>query len=274
MNSKIISGTIPVNNASIFYKIYGEARPILLMITGGTGDADSFDNIIPFLVDHYTIITYDRRGYTRSPITSISEQGIIDIETQTDDVRALLRAIMKEPVCVFGSSIGAVIALDLVTRYPWLVKKVIAHEPPLINQLPESEKAGKVPELKQNESPFDAMQRFTATFGLVPRNLAGQTFMHVSKDAIKRKSADTKFFLEHESKGVDNYKLDIEKIKRVHSKIVFVAGKESKGNFLYGLAVKTAKDIGAPFFEVVGHHIGYGQYPEEFSKKMIEFLER
>lgn len=272
MTFNFTTGNVPVNNASIFYKIYGEGRPILLMITGGTGDADSFDNIIPFLIDHFTIVTYDRRGYTRSPIISIPEQEIINIETQTDDVRALLRAITKEPVCVFGSSIGAVIALDLASRYPSLVKKVIAHEPPLVNLLTESERVGKVPEMKQNETPFEAMQRFTATFGLVPRNLAGRTFMHVSKDAIKRKAADTKFFLEHESKGVDSFKPDIEKIKNVHSKIVFVAGKESKGNFLYNLATQTAQETGASFFEVVGHHVGYGQYPEEFSRELIKLL--
>ncbi len=272
MNNKIASGTIPVNNANIYFKIYGEARPILLMITGGTGDADSFDNIIPFLADHYTIITYDRRGYTRSQIIKISENEFIDIQTQSNDVHSLLKTLTTEPVFVFGSSIGAVIALDLATRYPSLVKKVIAHEPPLINQLPESEKAGKVPDMMLNETPFEAMRRFTESFGLVPRHLAGQTFMHISKDAIKRKAADTKFFLEHESKGVDSYHLNLEKIRGVSSKIAFVAGKESKGNFLYGLAVKTAKDTGAPFFEVVGHHIGYGQYPAEFSKEMIFLL--
>lgn len=173
---------------------------------------------------------------------------------------------------VFGSSIGAVIALDLAARYPSSVKKVIAHEPPLINLLPESEKAGKVPDIKPNETPFEAMRRFTGSFGLVPRNLAGQTFMHVSKDAMKRKAADTKFFLEHESKGVDSFKPDIEKMRELHSKIVFIAGKESKGKFLYGLAIKTAQDTGSRFFEVAGHHVGYGQYPEEFAKELIELL--
>jgi pimeloyl-ACP methyl ester carboxylesterase len=272
MNFNVTTGNVSVDNASIFYKIYGEERPILLMITGGTGDADSYENIIPFLIDAYTIVTYDRRGYTRSPIASISEQEIIDIETQTDDIRTLLETITKEPVYVFGSSIGAVITLDLAGRYPLLVKKVIAHEPPLINLLPKSERAGKVPELKQNETPFQAMQRFTATLGLVPKNLVGQTFMHVSRDSIKRKTADTKFFLEHEAKGVDSYHLDLEKIRSVSSKIVIVGGKESRGNFLYDLAIKTAKDIESRFFEVVGHHIGYGQYPEEFCKKIIELL--
>jgi acetyltransferase/esterase len=269
---KITTGTISVKDASIFYKIYGEAKPILLMITGGTGNADSYENIIPFLIGKYTVISYDRRGYTRSPITSISERETIDIETQSDDVRTLLQAITKEPVYVFGSSIGGVIALDLAARYPLLVNKVIAHEPPLVNQLPESERAGKVPEIKLNETSFEAMRRFTETFGLVPRNLAGQTFMHVSKDAIKRKAADTRFFLEHESKGVDSYHLDLEKIRGVSSKIVFLAGKESKGNFLYEIAIQTAQNTGTHFIEVIGHHVGYGQYPEEFSKEMIELL--
>jgi pimeloyl-ACP methyl ester carboxylesterase len=273
MIMKIITGSVPVQNASIFYKIYGEGRPILLMITGGTGDADSYENIIPFLIDAYTIVTYDRRGYSRSQISNISKQEFIDIETQSDDVNSLLRVITKEPAYVFGSSIGAVIAIDLAVRYPSLVKKVIAHEPPLVNQLPESERAGTVPEIQNNERPWETLRRFTASFGLGQSNLAGQPIMVVSKEAKQRKAANAKFFLEHEAKGVDRYKLDMNKIKNVSSKIVFAAGKESMGNFLYGIAIKTAQDIGALFFGMSGHHMGYGQYPKEFSHELIEILQ-
>lgn len=269
---KVKSDNVSVKNASIYFKIHGEGKPFLLMITGGTGDADSFDTIIPYLIDQFTIISYDRRGYTRSPINTIADDEIIGIATQTEDVRSLLQTITPGPVYIFGSSIGAVIAIDFGAKYPDLVEKVIAHEPPLINQLPDHERTGKVPLILPNESPMAAMRRFTETFKLVPRNLLGQSFMHVSKDAMKRKEADTKFFLQHESKGVDQYLPDIERIKIIRSKIVFVAGKESRGNFLYKLAVQTSKDIGAEFVEMVGHHVGYGQYPKEFSQQLLEIL--
>jgi len=126
--------------------------------------------------------------------------------------------------------------------------------------------------MKQDETPFQAMRRFTETFGLVPRHLAGQAFMHVSMEAKPIKAANTKFFLEHESKGVDSYLLDMETILFVRLKIVFIAGSESKGNFLYNIAIQTADDIGSPFSEVVGHHVGNGQYPKEFSKRLLDLF--
>lgn len=270
MNIK--TGSVPVKNATIYYKIYNEGNPILLMITGGTGDADSYENIIPNFIDHYTIVTYDRRGYTRSPIDHISDHEPIDIETQSEDVSALIRSITHQPVVVFGSSLGAVIAIDLVMRYPDLVSKVIAHEPPLVGLIPDEEKKGKAPEILENEHPFEAIRRFTASFGMVPTELTGQSGRPVTEESRKRKTANAKFFLEHESDGVNKYKPDLVKLKAIVPKTVFMAGKESKGNFLYAIAIKTAIEYGIPFYEMPGHHVGYAQYPKEFSKELIDIL--
>jgi acetyltransferase/esterase len=266
--------TVPVKNATIFYKIYNEGKPILLMISGGTGDADSYESILPNFVDQYTIVTYDRRGYTRSPIDQLLEHETIDIETQSDDVSALIRSITHEPVIVFGSSLGAVIAIDLVIRYPDLVTKIIAHEPPLVRLIPEEEKKGKAPEILENEHPLDAIKRFMASFGMVPTELTGQSGKPVTEESRIRKTANAKFFLEHESDGVNKYKPDPVKLKAIVPKTVFMAGKESKGNFLYAIAIKTASEYGIPFFEMPGHHVGYAQFPKEFSKALIDILNR
>ena len=245
MNLKVVTGTIPVKNARIFYKISGEGNPHLLMITGGSGDADSYDAIIPYLADHYTIITYDRRGYTRSPINHLSEEEFIDIETQSNDASSLIKAVANEPVYIFGNSLGALIGLDLTIRFPSLVRKIIVHEPPLVNLLPESHREGKIFEKSESESPLDAIRRFTESFGMVPAHLKEQAIKPLSPEEKQKKAANASFFLEHETKGVGNYHPDMNKIRDFVAKIIFAAGRESKGNFLYGLTINIARDTGA-----------------------------
>ena len=56
----------------------------------GAGDAASYDRIAAFLVAHYTVVTYDRRGYSRSPLGD--PQQLLGIETHSDDVHHLLAA--------------------------------------------------------------------------------------------------------------------------------------------------------------------------------------
>ena len=50
--------------------LYGEMRgrgPAVLFICGATGDAGHFERVAEQLADAFTVITYDRRGNSRSP---------------------------------------------------------------------------------------------------------------------------------------------------------------------------------------------------------------
>lgn len=74
--------TLRVSGASLYYKVRG-AGPVLLMIAGGAGDTESFNLVADHLVDHYTVVTYDRRGLSRSPLDDPDQP--IEIETHSDD---------------------------------------------------------------------------------------------------------------------------------------------------------------------------------------------
>ncbi|MFC7645951.1 alpha/beta fold hydrolase [Streptosporangium lutulentum] len=56
---------------------------------------------------------------------------------RADDVAALLDALGAESADVFGSSGGAVTGLALVARHPGRVRTLVAHEPPLLELLPD-----------------------------------------------------------------------------------------------------------------------------------------
>jgi pimeloyl-ACP methyl ester carboxylesterase len=54
------------------YKVRGTG-PVLLIIQGGAGDADGSDRLADRLIDAYTVVTYDRRGLSRSPPTDVAK---------------------------------------------------------------------------------------------------------------------------------------------------------------------------------------------------------
>jgi pimeloyl-ACP methyl ester carboxylesterase len=57
---------------------------------------------------------------------------------RADDLAALLDALGADSADVFGSSVGAVTGLALAERHPWRVRTLVAHEPPLLELLPDA----------------------------------------------------------------------------------------------------------------------------------------
>ena len=129
----MIKDFIDVNGTSIYYERDGTG-PAILFIAGSTGDAGNFTRTAALLADQFTTVTYDRRGNSRSPpppdwtTTSVTEQG--------DDAAALIRALDLAPAVIFGASVGGLIALDLIIRYPQLLRGGILQEPALFSMVP------------------------------------------------------------------------------------------------------------------------------------------
>jgi pimeloyl-ACP methyl ester carboxylesterase len=75
---------------------------------------------------HY--VAYDRRGHTRSS----KGNGIQEtVELHADDAAALIKELHLDPVVLVGSSGGARISIDVLRRYPELVRGAALSEPPV-----------------------------------------------------------------------------------------------------------------------------------------------
>src|SRR5579884_4018338 len=94
------SDTLRVSGAGLYYKVRGSG-PILLILQGGDGDAQGSEGLAEHLVNRYTVVTYDRRGLSRSKLDEPFEPP--HIETHSDDVHCLLAYLTTEPVFVFGA---------------------------------------------------------------------------------------------------------------------------------------------------------------------------
>ena len=81
------------------------------------------------------MVAFDRRGHFRS---SGRTDAPMPISRLADDAAAVIDQLLAEPATVFGSSAGAVVALDLAARHPSRVRGMIAHEPPVLHVLPDA----------------------------------------------------------------------------------------------------------------------------------------
>ena len=119
-----------VGPVQLYYEVRGSGPPVLF-IMGATGDAGHFATVADQLADAFTVVTYDRRGNSRS--SRPPGWDTTTPEEQADDAAGLLRALGLVPAAVFGSSSGAICALSLLVRHPELVRGAILHEPPMLS---------------------------------------------------------------------------------------------------------------------------------------------
>ncbi len=113
--------------------------PLLILIPGASGTGESFRPLASHLISQYQVVTYDRRGFSRSHLDGPQDYDH-RLATDADDVRRLIEHLTDQPALVFGSSSGAIVALEVLTRYPERVQTVVAHEPPVVSLLPDAAK--------------------------------------------------------------------------------------------------------------------------------------
>src|SRR3954452_13271887 len=65
MPKAVKSGMAPVNDIKMYYAVYGQGDPVLL-IHGGLGNADLWGFQVPELAKTHEVIVVDSRGHGRS----------------------------------------------------------------------------------------------------------------------------------------------------------------------------------------------------------------
>ena len=259
-----------VPGASLYYTVRG-AGPLVLILPGGDGDADASDTLAAQLVDHYTVVTYDRRGLSRSMLDAGTPPPLL--ETHSDDAHRLLAALTSEPASVLGYSIGALIGLDLVARHPEQVGTLIAHEPPAPQVLPVAERAAAaavraqeaVEEVYQREGVAAAMQMFLTT-------LARVTFDDREPEVVlprptPQRTANLTFFLTHDAPAVRRYTLDMAALRMTRTRLVLAGGRTSREGWPFHAAAALADQLGAAFVEFPGGHNGAILHPRAFAAR-------
>jgi pimeloyl-ACP methyl ester carboxylesterase len=264
--------TVRADGATLFYRVRG-LGPLLLILPGGDADADTTDALCDQLIDRYTVVTYDRRGMSRSTIDASTKPSAI--ETHGADAHRLIATLTDEPAFVFGSSIGALIGLDLIARHPTQVRLLIAHEPPAFELLPAAERDRAVRSQEEAEEAFrhegaDAgLKKFVA--------LAAVDYNDRESDAAlapptSKRTANLSFFFTHDSPAVRRYRLDLAALEASAARILPAVGQSAAGSAPYMAAAALAARLDKDPIEFPGGHTGWLLRPRAFATKLQEIF--
>jgi pimeloyl-ACP methyl ester carboxylesterase len=275
--STVMSRTLKMPGATLYYEVRG-AGPVLLCITGGPTDAGMFSDLAQRLSDRYTVVSYDQRGHSRSPLDGVPED--IPVALHAEDAAAILHAVGNVPAYVYGNSGGATIGLELVTRHPDLVRTLVAHEPPLMELLPDAPHwrttFEEVSKTYEREGVFAAMGKFGAAVEEggpkyseeVPRSAPSPE----DQQMMERMVANFDLFVAHELRPIGAYVPDISALENVSTRIVSAAGTASGEQAARRAAVALADALGIDVTYLPGAHGGWGSDPQEFADTLDKTL--
>ncbi len=118
--TKVDSGYAPVNGLKMYYEIYGNGEPLVL-IHGGLGAIEMFAPILPTLSQNHKVIAVDLQAHGRT--ADIDRPLRFDL--MADDIAALLKYLKIDKADVMGYSVGGEVALRSAIQHPEVVRKLV-----------------------------------------------------------------------------------------------------------------------------------------------------
>ena len=120
-NNNFKSGYSEVNGINMYYEIYGQGKPLVLIHGGGSTIETTFGNIIPLLSKHRQIIGVELQahGHTNDRDTDLT------FEQDADDVATLLNNLKIPTADFLGFSNGGHTTIEIALRHKEIVNKII-----------------------------------------------------------------------------------------------------------------------------------------------------
>ncbi|MEU2062688.1 alpha/beta fold hydrolase [Streptomyces sp. NPDC013455] len=217
--------------------------PVLLLVPGGAGHPMGLGPLTERLATRFTVVTYDPLGLAHGRLgRPVAEQRVAD---WSEGARRVLDAVLPadEPAFVFGTSSGAIAALDLLARHPGRLAHVVAHEPPCVTLLPDGA-ARRAELIRQLDGP-----------GRPPAEGGSATPMGV--------------FLARVLRPFTQY---APAVTPPPGRLTIAFGSDSRGQLLHRTAESLAARLGNGITAFPGGHLGTLDHPVEFADLLTETL--
>ncbi len=109
-----------LNGVELDYSVQGEGPPLYLL-HGGMESRDSFENQIPVLAEHFTVVALDSREQGRSGPSDTQ----ITYEVMSADIIALAHHLGHKQISIIGLSDGGITAITTALRRPEFVERLV-----------------------------------------------------------------------------------------------------------------------------------------------------
>ncbi len=163
-----------INGIELYWEMSGQVGDPVVLVHGSWADHHSWDRMVPALAHSLRVLTYDRRGHSRSerPATRGS------VREDVADLVALIEHLDLVPAHILGNSFGGSIVLRLAAERPDLFRSLLVHEPPLFGVLDDpaarevrqilQERVDVVIELLEKGETESGARRFVETIAFGP----------------------------------------------------------------------------------------------------------
>lgn len=115
------SGYADVNGLRLYYEVYGEGKPLVLLHGSYMNIILNWSHIIPLLAKDRKVIVTEMQGHgrTRDIARDFSYEGM------ADDVSGLLKHLKIDSADILGYSMGGGIAFQVAVRHPEQVRRLV-----------------------------------------------------------------------------------------------------------------------------------------------------
>ena len=253
---------------ALFHTVQGEGEPLLL-IHGIISDSSFFHEAAKALSCHFTVITYDRRGYGQSTQAQYAD---FSVEAQADDAADVLSSCTDQPAWIVGNSAGGLIGLELTLRHPELVRGLILLEPSLgyDENSVEALQAwnAELNEYLRTGRIAKALPAFVRQVGTDPEGIGASKPGDLR--SIKRTFQNLSAFMHGELNEIQHYLPELEQLQQInhpHWIGVTTLGKDR----LFGAAsLSAAKKLNWDVIWFPGNHNAAQDHPSEFATLVCE----
>ncbi|MFL6072554.1 MAG: alpha/beta fold hydrolase [Mycobacteriales bacterium] len=261
--------TLTVPGARLHYDLHGNG-PLLILLPGASGDARPFTTtgFAQHLAAHHTVLTYDRRGFSRSDLNGPQDYHH-RLDTDADDVEHLIQHTGHQTATVFGTSSGALVALRLLARHPTAVSTVIAYEPPALRLLPDyqhwTDLFHRIYDLYRSAGIEPALHEFrTHTFTTTDRHAMTRA-ADLTNPQIR---ANATYWFEHELRQYPADDLHLDTLATHAARIVPAAGRDSRDHVCHQASLELSHRLGRTLAELPGGHVGFATQPADFAREL------
>jgi pimeloyl-ACP methyl ester carboxylesterase len=115
------SGYVPVNGIKVYYEVYGEGRPIVLLHGAFMTIELNWGELIPEMSKTRKVIAIELQGHGHTPYS----ERKLDFSTLASDVEGVMNHLKVDSADVAGYSMGGYVAYQLTIQSPKRVRKLV-----------------------------------------------------------------------------------------------------------------------------------------------------
>lgn len=115
------SGYYEVNGLKMYYEIYGQGKPLVLIHGGGSTIQSCFGKVISLFAKSRKVIAVELQAHGRTS----DRNADLSFEQDADDVAVLLKNLKIGKADFFGFSNGGTTTLQIAIRHPEITDKIV-----------------------------------------------------------------------------------------------------------------------------------------------------